>query len=116
MIKKLKVTLETYSLWDAIVKEDVPVKKDRQALMVIYAVLLEEILEQPDDEITTKEMWEVHQKKFVGIDRVKKSRVQSLKKEFDHIPMENEQSFVDFTRRFPSIVTKVRALGDKVPK
>ena len=50
--KKLKVTLAAYSLWDAIVKEDVPTKKDMQELMVIYAVLLEEILEQLDDEIT----------------------------------------------------------------
>ena len=37
-------------------KKDVPTKKDRQALMVIYAALPEEILEQLDDEITTKEM------------------------------------------------------------
>ena len=36
-------------------KEDVPVKKDRQAPMVIYAALLEEILEKLDDEITAKE-------------------------------------------------------------
>ena len=68
MIKKLKVTLETYSLWDAIVKEDVPIKKDRQTLMVIYAALPEEILKQLDDEIIAKETWEVYQKKFVGID------------------------------------------------
>ena len=43
--KKLKVTLEAYSLWDVIVKGDVPTKKDMQALMVIYAALPEEILE-----------------------------------------------------------------------
>ncbi|XP_078436409.1 uncharacterized protein LOC144707168 [Wolffia australiana] len=95
--KKLKVTLETYSLWDAIVKKD-------------------EILEQLDDEITAKETWEILQKKFMGVDRVKKSRIQSLKKEFDHILMGDEDSVGDFAGRFSSIVTKLRALEEKVPE
>ena len=95
-------------------KEDVPTKKDTQALMAIYAALSDEILEQLDDEITTKETWEVLLKKFVGVDHVEKSRIQSLKKEFDHILMGNEESVGDFIRRFSSIVTKLRALGEKV--
>ena len=86
----------------------------QEALMVIYAALPEEILEQLDDEITAKETWEGLLKKFVHVDRVKKSRIQSLKKEFDHILMGNEESVGDFTRRFSSIVTKLRALGEKV--
>ena len=114
--KKLKVTLEAYSVWNAIMKEDVPTKKDMQALMGIYAVLSEEILEQLDDEITAKETWEVLQKKFVGVDRVKKSRIQSLKKEFDHILMRNEELVGNFTGRFSSIVTKLRAQGEKIPE
>ena len=97
-------------------KEDVHIKKDRQALMVIYAALLEEILEQLDDEITTKETWEVLQKKFVGVDCVKNSMIQSLKKEFDHIFMGNEESVGDFTGRFSSIITKLEPLERKLRK
>ena len=37
-----------------------------------------------------------------------------MKKEFDHTLMGNEESVGDFTGRFSSIVTKLRALGEKV--
>ena len=61
---------------------------------------------------TTKEAWEALKTMFLGADRVKTARIQTLKAEFEALNMKESESVDDFTVKVNNIVSTMRALGD----
>ena len=53
----IQAHLEAYGLWEAIESDTVPRKKDRQALLVIFEALSEDIVAQLDISKIAKETW-----------------------------------------------------------
>lgn len=66
--------LEAQGWWDAIENDEVPRKKDRQALSVIFSVVSEDFLGNLDTKKTAKQNWEALCLVNIGVDRVVESR------------------------------------------
>ena len=50
---------------------------------------------------------------YMGVDRVKEARVQTLRSEFEVVRMKEGESIDDFFMRLNTIVTGIRSLGGK---
>lgn len=50
----------------------------------------------------------------VGADKVKQAKAQTLKTEFESLKMKDSEQIDDFCMRLNGMVTKIRALGEKI--
>ena len=66
----MQVHLEAYGLWEAIESDVLLRKKDRQAFLVIFGALSEDIMAQLDIFKTSKETWEFLKTIHMGVARV----------------------------------------------
>ena len=89
---RMEVILEAYGLLGAIEDENMSRKLDRRAVAVIYSVVPKDVLAQLDNKVTTKETWESLCTMNVGVERVKKAKIQTLKCEFDNKAQEQGAS------------------------
>ncbi|CAA6658114.1 unnamed protein product [Spirodela intermedia] len=99
---RMQLCLEAHSLWDAIESNLVARKKDRH------------IQTQLDITKTAKETWELLKSTHVGVARLMKTRLQSLRREFEMLQMGDEENMTDFSGKLSCLVTQIRNLGEKV--
>ena len=108
------VNLQAQGIWDSIEHDDIEERKDRMALTAIYQAVLEDILLMLAEKNSTKAVWETLQTMHVGVEHVKKAKVQTLRSEFEAIRMKDGESIEDFTMKLMTIISGIRSLGDKV--
>ena len=111
---RIEVILEAYGLLGAIEDENVSRKLDHRTMAVIYSVVLEDVLAQLDNKVTAKETWESLRTMNVGVERVKKAKIQTLKREFEMLSMREEDSIADFAVKLTRLVAHRRSLGEKI--
>lgn len=63
---------------------------------------------------TSKEVWDALKTTYLGADRVKTARLQTLKTEFEALNMKESKMVDEFSVKINNIVSNIRALGDKV--
>ena len=107
---EVEVILEAYGLLGVIEDENVSRKLDRRAMVVIYSAVLEDVLAQLDNKVTTKETWESLRTMNVGVEHVKKANIQTLKREFEMLMMRDEEYIADFTVKLTKLVVHMRSL------
>ena len=81
---------------------------------MIYSAVPEDVLAQLDNKATTKETWESLRTKNVGVERVKKAKIQTLKHEFEMLMMWEEVSVADFVAKLTKLVSYMQILGEKI--
>ena len=111
---RMEIILEAYGLLGAIEDKSVSRKLDRQAMAVIYSAVLEDVLVQLENKVTAKETWESLRTMNVGLERIKKEKIQMLKHEFEMLTMWEEESVTDFAAKLTRLVTHMRSLGEKI--
>ena len=111
---RMEVILEAYGLLGAIEDENVSRKLDRQAMALIYSAVPEDVLAQLDNKVTMKETWESLLTLNVGVERVKKAKIQTFKREFEMLTMGEEDSVTDFAVKLTTLVAHMRSLGEKI--
>ena len=111
---RMEVILEAYIFLGAIEDESVSRKLDRRALAVIYSVVPEDVLAQLDNKVKAKETLESLRTINVDIERVKKAKIQTLKREFEMLTMREEESIADFAANLTRLVAHMRSLGEKI--
>ena len=111
---RMEVILEAYGLLGVIEDENVSRKLDRRAMTVIYSAVPEDVLAQLDNKVTTKETWESLRTMNVGVARVKKAKIQTLKREFEMLMMREEESVANFAAKLTRLVAHMRSLGEKI--
>ncbi|XP_023739877.1 eukaryotic translation initiation factor 3 subunit C-like [Lactuca sativa] len=115
---KMRVFMMAQGVWDAVEPRTantlVEAKKDNMALAAIYQGIPEDLLMTLAEKKTAKEAWEALKIMFVGSDRVKVARIQTLKVELEALCMKETASIDDYTGKVVNIVSTLRTLGDKV--
>ncbi|KAJ9560140.1 hypothetical protein OSB04_005300 [Centaurea solstitialis] len=115
---KMKVFMQAQGVWDAVEpknqREVVEVKKDKMALAAIYQGIPEDLLLSLAEKQTAKEAWGTLKTMYMGADRVKTAKVQTLKAEFETLSMKDTEVIDDFAVKVNNIVSNIRALGEKV--
>lgn len=62
----------------------------------------------------TKDAWETLKTMYLGADRVRTAKVQTLKAEFEVLKMKETETVDEFSMKVNNVVSNIRALGDKV--
>ena len=115
---KMRVFMQAQGVWDAVEPRTsntvVEVKKDKMALAAIYQGIPEDLLLSLAEKKTAKEAWEALKTMFMGADRVKAARIQTLKAEFESLNMKESEGVDEFAAKVSNIVSTMRTLGDTV--
>ena len=107
----MKVKLQARGIWDAIELGADDFHEDRMALEAILQAVPPEMIAGLAVKRTAKEAWEAIRAMRVGSDRVRKGKVQQLKKEFEMISFRDGESVDDFALRLTNLVTSLATLG-----
>ncbi|KAC9456363.1 hypothetical protein E3N88_45805 [Mikania micrantha] len=110
---RIKTILKANGLWDMIepsANTQTDEKKDMTATAYLFQALPEEMIIQIANCKSAKKIWDALKTRNVGVDRVQKARLQTLKTEFEMLKME-EDSIDSFTAKLNGIVTKASNLG-----
>jgi transposase InsO family protein len=109
---KMKIILRALGLWEA-VESTGPVEKekDQGALAAISQAVPDAVVMGIAKKETAKEAWGTIQQMSVGEDRVRKTRAQVLKRQFDRMIMSDSVSIVEFSQGLISVGGEIRSLG-----
>ncbi|XP_023736152.1 uncharacterized protein LOC111884051 [Lactuca sativa] len=115
---KMKVFMQAQGVWEAVEPRTtntvVEVKKDKLVMAAIYQGIPEDLLLSLSEKQMAKEAWDALKTMYLGVDRVKTARVQTLKIEFEALNMKESEIVDEFSVKIYNIVSNIRALGDKV--
>ncbi|XP_073304648.1 uncharacterized protein [Primulina huaijiensis] len=112
---KTEAILDAQGVWEAVEPTEgarVDGKKDKAARAYILQCLPEDILLQIAKKKTAKETWDSLKTRYLGGDRVKKARVQTLKSEFDAFRMKETETIDEFAGKLSAITGKFSTHGD----
>ncbi|GJY92490.1 zinc finger, CCHC-type containing protein [Tanacetum coccineum] len=90
---RIKTILRANGLWELIEPEDnaqIDIKKDMATTAYLYQALPEDMILQVASCKSVKEIWEALQTRHIGVDRVQKARLQTLKTEFEMLKMKED--------------------------
>jgi hypothetical protein len=86
-------------------------KQDKTAIAYLFQGLSEEMTLQVANSKSAKEVWDTLKIRNVGVDRVQKAKLQTLKSEFELLQMEKDDTIDSFTAKMTSIISKMTSLG-----
>jgi hypothetical protein len=107
----MRVMLQARGLWDAVIVGTTDYTEDRLALKVIAKAVLPERMGSIASKPSTKAAWESLVLHNVSVDRVRKAKASTLKREFDSLTFEAGESIDDFGTRLSRITNQVAVLG-----
>ena len=112
---KMKIFMRAHGVWAAVEGDDkVDDTKDQEAFAVIAQGLPDAVFMTISEKGTAKEAWEALKEMHAGDDRVKKARVQALRREFEKMSMKQSEGVGEFVLKLTSLVSEMRALGSKL--
>ncbi|WVZ04379.1 hypothetical protein V8G54_025185 [Vigna mungo] len=115
--QKVSNVVEGDSMVDASGKEeqkkDWKEKYDR-ALLIIHQCVDDANFEKIQHVVTAREAWNILVRRHSGGEKVKKVRLQALKRQYEHMEMEDNDKVNEFFSRVITVVNQIRACGDKI--
>ena len=83
-------------------------KKDGKALFFIHQAMHESILPRIAGKINAKEAWDTLETTYQGLDKVKTSKLQILRKDFESLSMKESESVDSFYTRFVGLINQLK--------
>jgi hypothetical protein len=99
----MRVMLQARGLWDVVIVGTTDYTEDCLALEVIAKAVPPELMGLIVSKPSVKEAWESLVLRNVGVDRVRKAKASTLKREFDSLTFEAGESIDDFGTRLSRI-------------
>ena len=126
--KQMKVLLRCQGLWD-LVKDGVEAlgenaseeekkkyteseKLSYKALFIIHQCVSPDNFEKISDSESAKEAWEILEKSFGGAEKVKEVRLQTHKRTYELLQMEDSENISDFFTRVTKLVNQIKTCGE----
>ncbi|KAL8098673.1 hypothetical protein AgCh_031438 [Apium graveolens] len=89
-------------------------KRDKKALFLIIQGVDESTFEKISEAKTSKKAWEILQKSFQGVEKVKKVRLQVLRGEFENLKMKSSKNIGEFVTRFKTVTNEMKRNGESL--
>ncbi|KAL1352527.1 hypothetical protein AAHE18_06G173600 [Arachis hypogaea] len=89
-------------------------KKDQCALTIIYQGLDDDTFEKIADIINAKKAWDTLQNFVIGVEKVKKVRLKTLRAKFESLMMKETKSISDYFTKVLTVVHQIKMLGEKL--
>lgn len=119
----MKTLFKSQELWD-IVETGVPEgnanqmrehrKRDSKALFTIQQALDDEIFPRISAAETSKQAWEILKQEYFGDDKVITVKLQTLRRDFETLFMNENESVQGYLSRTSAIVNRMRSYGEKI--
>ncbi len=111
---RVQAMMEDQGVWDAIEPAAgvaVDPRRDKKARSHLLQSLPEDLLMQVAKKRSAKEVWDCLKTRFVGADRVREARLQTLKGEFGAMVMEPGETLDQYAGRITAMSVRHSALG-----
>ncbi|KAL6522105.1 hypothetical protein OROMI_031982 [Orobanche minor] len=89
-------------------------KKDKKALFTIFQGVDESTFEKISEAKTSKDAWEILQKLFQGVEKVKKVRLQVLRGEFENLKMKSSENISEYVTRVKTVTNEMKRNGESL--
>ena len=83
--------------------------KDHQVRHYLYQAIDRTVFEQILDRRTSKIVWDSMKRKFVGNQRVKKSLINALRREFEVLEMRKDETITEYFAKVMQVANKMRS-------
>ncbi|KAK9073456.1 hypothetical protein SSX86_007780 [Deinandra increscens subsp. villosa] len=107
----VETVLRAHGLWKTVTGEDEDEKRNYTTKAIIYHTLPENVLLQVAKHKRAEDVWESIRVRYLGTDRVKKARLQTLRGELERLKMKETESINDYSAKISGIVEKFKSLG-----
>ena len=108
---RMKITLEVHKVWDTIEDELTEGDKNDMAVALLFQSIPETLILQVGELHTAKKVLEAIKSRYVGAERVKEARLQTLMNKFDRLKMKHKETIDEFGGKLYEISSKSAALG-----
>lgn len=88
--------------------------KDQKALLIIQQAVDDATFENIAQATRSKDTWEILEKVFQGIDKVRKVRLQTHRVEFDNLKMKESESISGYISRVETVVNQLKINGESI--
>ncbi|KAK1433672.1 hypothetical protein QVD17_10587 [Tagetes erecta] len=89
--------------------------KDLQVKHYLYQAIDRVTFEQILDRGTSKSVWDAMKQRFAGNDRVKKSMLQKLRRDFEVLEMKDSETIPEYFGRVLTVANQMRSNGETMP-
>ncbi|GAU42392.1 hypothetical protein TSUD_296900 [Trifolium subterraneum] len=86
-------------------------KKDSKALFLIHQCVDSKVFEKIADATTSKDAWDILQKRYGGDAKVKKVKLQALKRQFELLEMKNDEAVAEYFTRVETLTNQMKNCG-----
>nr|TKR75200.1 hypothetical protein D5086_0000287190 [Populus alba] len=111
---KMKIILRSLGVWSVIEGADTDDDKDQGAMVAISQAVPDDVMMAIAEKKTAKEAWDALREMRIGEDRVKKARVQVLKRQLYKVHMQDSETINEYSMKLTALVGEIRSLGAKL--
>ncbi|KAB5521596.1 hypothetical protein DKX38_025915 [Salix brachista] len=111
---KMKIILRSLGVWSVIEGADTDDDKDQGAMVAISQAVPDDVMMAIAEKQTAKEAWDALREMRIGEDRVKKARVQVLKRQLYKVHMQDSETVNEYSMKLTALVGEIRSLGAKL--
>ncbi|GAU24779.1 hypothetical protein TSUD_356080 [Trifolium subterraneum] len=86
-------------------------KKDNKTLFLIHQCVDSKVFEKIADATTSKDAWDILQKSYGGDAKVKKVKLQALKRQFELLEMKNDEAVAEYFTRVETLTNQMKNCG-----
>ncbi|XP_070681678.1 uncharacterized protein [Malus domestica] len=88
---------------------------DAKALGIIQGAISDVIFPRIANEETAKAAWDTLQQEYIGDVKVRKVKLQSLRRDFEYTCMKEDEPLKDYFSRLFDVVTQMKTYGEELP-
>ncbi|KAC9475832.1 hypothetical protein E3N88_45774 [Mikania micrantha] len=111
---RVRTIMDANRLWEAVeptIGAVVDQRKSKMAFAFLFQAIPEDLVLQLAGYGDAKQVWDALKTRFLGVDRVRTARLQTLRREFENLKMKEDESIDDFTGKMSGLVSKAKGLG-----
>ncbi|KAF7841156.1 Retrovirus-related Pol polyprotein from transposon TNT 1-94 [Senna tora] len=117
----MSIHLRAHNLWSYIETgiqanaDDTARRKDQLALAQIHQGVDYSVFGKIANAKNAKEAWDILKLAYKGVDKAQKSKLQSLRREYERYEMSGSKTVEQYFSRVTDLVNKMRIYGENIP-